>query len=55
MAVKQCKIVRRGSLPKKWAVFHSSRNVLEVLSFYERLKIQLLGFVLTQTWTNGII
>lgn len=40
---------------KSGAVFHSSRNVLEVLSFMKRLKFNSLSFVLTQTWTNGII
>ena len=40
---------------KSGAVFHSSRNVLEVLSFYETLKFNSLNFVLTRTWTNGII
>ena len=40
---------------KSGAVFHSSRNVLEVRSFMKRLKFNSLSFVLTQTWTNGII
>ena len=40
---------------KSGAVFYSSRNVLEVLSFMKRLKFNSLSFVLTQTWTNGII
>lgn len=40
---------------KSGAVFHSSRNMLEVQSFHEVIEIQLLSFVLTQIWMNGII